>query len=389
MMKTLRNALVLGLSLLLLTVMTVCPIHAGSARSSDAAEPAFPKTLLALGDSLTTGYGLDNYVPGGDPYRCASYINTVAEAMGLVAGETYVNRAVNGDTTGDLASLLPRIEEEVKAAEMIVISIGGNDFLDLLPEIASHLVGEDVTRLEDVADALLNVSEEAIAELAGSSWFLTKIAVTLTKLNNNLSTITSYLNNTAPHARVIFLQQFNPLVKVPGLSDFGDFAQPFLDNLNTALKKACATYGYETVDIPSVINCDAAGLTNILEYDIHPNAKGHLEMAKLLASYLEVDLKLPEETGDAEETTAAEPEETVAISEETTGFAPETAAPSVETMDSGSAADTSLNETGLSSEGTDTSAPSSGSSCTASAAGAALLLTSVCAAYVLRKKRES
>ncbi len=383
MKKTLRHALVLGLSLLLLISAVVCPINVGA---SDAAEPAFPKTLLALGDSLTTGYGLDNYVPGGDPYRCASYINTVAEAMGLVAGETYVNRAVNGDTTGALASLLPSIEEEVKAAEMIVISIGGNDFLGLLPEIASHLLGEDVSELEDVADALMNVSDEAIEKLASGSWFLTKIAVTLTKLNSNLSTITSYLKNTAPDARVIFLLQFNPLVNVPGLSEFGSFAQPFLDNLNTALKKACATYGYETVDIPAVINCDAAGLTNILEYDIHPNAKGHLEMAKQLAAYLGVDLKLPEETTDAPEETL-EPKETTAIPEETTDVPEETAAIPEETTGDGGDTHTPPPHTNLPSEITDTSASSERNGCTASAAGAALLLTSVCAAYVLSKKR--
>ena len=37
--------------------------------------------MLALGDSITTGYGLANYEPGGDPYLCESYANTVAASL--------------------------------------------------------------------------------------------------------------------------------------------------------------------------------------------------------------------------------------------------------------------------------------------------------------------
>ncbi len=376
-MKQIRKkSLALAVAVIILVSTLICPISA-----SDTQEEG-PKTLLALGDSLTTGYGLDNYVPGGDPYLCNSYINTVAKAMGLEGGKTYINRAVNGDQTTNLASLLPRIEDEVKAADMIVISIGGNDFLGLLPEIASHISGQEIKNLEEVADVLLNISAEECEALANDSWFLMKIAITLTKLNKNLDTITSFIKEKAPDARVIFLLQFNPLKNVPGLSAFGDFAQPFLDNLNAAVQKASTAHGFETINVPSVIDCDAAGLTNILEYDIHPNEKGHLEMAKLLAAHLGISLDLPSETETpavtepvtepAEETTEAPavtteaPEETTAIPEVTTEAGTETDAPG---------------------DVTDAPQTEATKGCSASAVGASLLLATVCAAFVLTKKR--
>ena len=39
--------------------------------------------LLVLGDSITTGYGLEDYMEGESPYLCSSYANMVANALGL------------------------------------------------------------------------------------------------------------------------------------------------------------------------------------------------------------------------------------------------------------------------------------------------------------------
>ena len=42
-----------------------------------AAAAKKPEFMLALGDSITTGYGLDDYITDGDPYGCASYVNLI------------------------------------------------------------------------------------------------------------------------------------------------------------------------------------------------------------------------------------------------------------------------------------------------------------------------
>ena len=73
MRKALLKIMTLLVTLTLLATAAICPAIAAE---SDTA----PKTLLALGDSLTTGYGLKDYTYGGDPYLCDSYINRIASA---------------------------------------------------------------------------------------------------------------------------------------------------------------------------------------------------------------------------------------------------------------------------------------------------------------------
>ena len=39
------------------------------------------ESMLVVGDSISTGYGLENYTPGGSPYECRSYCNILAESL--------------------------------------------------------------------------------------------------------------------------------------------------------------------------------------------------------------------------------------------------------------------------------------------------------------------
>ena len=69
---------------------------------------------------------------------------------------------------------------------------------------------------------------------------------------------------------------------------FGTFAGTVIDSLNAALRSAVAAsgYGYEVADIPSVINVNAEGYTNISSLDIHPNGEGHELMGKYMAEFV-------------------------------------------------------------------------------------------------------
>lgn len=365
MKYVIKRSLILTVILAVLVSALICPLSAASE------EPGTPATLLALGDSITTGYGLDNYVYGGDPYLCNSYINRIAAAMGLEGGDTYINRAVNGDTSGDLASLLPGIEQDVKKAEMIIITIGGNDLLRLIPEIVTMIVGQKVSNYEDAAKLLKDVPAEEYADLAADPNFQGMIFGAMVKLNANLKTISDIIKEKAPDAKVIFLKQYNPLY-APPFDAFASFAQKFLDVVNDALEKNGQTYGFDVIDVPSVINEGSAELTNILEYDIHPNEQGHLEIAKLLAQHLNLDLDAAKETEPEETTSMPETTEAPAI---TTG-APETTEPLLETT-------ASPQEPAATTEAT-VEIPNG---CQATVSCAAMLIGAVSAACILKKKR--
>ena len=109
-------------------------------------------TYLALGDSITTGYGLDNE----DTQNFAALL---AEETGF----TLQNKAVSGATSEDLKNLIEgnTISSEITNADLITITIGGNDMMNALYE---HLAkswneakpDEDPKTAADIQTDLMN-----------------------------------------------------------------------------------------------------------------------------------------------------------------------------------------------------------------------------------------
>lgn len=357
--------------------------------SSSETEAAHPQTLLALGDSLTTGYGLNNYVPGGNPYECNSYVNIIANEMGLVGGQTYINHAVNGDTSSDLAKLLPSLESQVKSAEMIIITIGGNDLLGMIPTIASQISGKTITDFAGAIEVFAATPPETYLALGSDPEFQQQMIAVLTKLATNLQTIAGFIHEKAPNARVIFLKQYNPLNNVPGFTSLGEFAGGLLDSLNSTIETTCQAYGYEVIDVPYVIDTNAVGLTNILQYDIHPNEQGHSEIAKLLSRHLGLSPEDGEETQNTEVTTAQPAETTTPSGEATQAPAETTASPEDATTPSQTettAPETSGKDSQESATAPETTDLSEPAGCAATASSMAACMLAVCAAFILKKK---
>ncbi len=254
---------------------------------------AKPEFMLAFGDSITTGYGLDGYGET-DPYECASYANIVAEALGLDAKSSYVNKAVNGATSADLLKLLPEMENYLGYADLVVVTIGGNDLLGAVPLVATAIAGKSITSLEGSIEVLSAATPEQFAALSNNTGFQTKIGAVLTKYAANLASAAAIIKENAPTARVIFIKQYNPMKNVLGFGDFGNFADTLIASINASIDTVCAALGFEVLDAPSVINVNAAGLTNMLNYDIHPNADGHKAIAELLLTHLGTEFTPPE-----------------------------------------------------------------------------------------------
>ena len=103
-----------GAGLLLVTL-------AGCARDKKTAQPVPPgSTVLALGDSLTFGTG-------------ASAETCYATVLAGLTGWNVVNAGVSGDTSAQALARLPALLAEHQP-KLVIVSIGGNDFLRKLPE---------------------------------------------------------------------------------------------------------------------------------------------------------------------------------------------------------------------------------------------------------------
>lgn len=94
---------------------------AGCGRDASKAQPVpAGSTVLALGDSLTYG-------TGASPET--SYPTVLAE----MTGWNVVNAGVPGDTSAQALARLPALLAEHRP-KLVIVSVGGNDFLRKLPE---------------------------------------------------------------------------------------------------------------------------------------------------------------------------------------------------------------------------------------------------------------
>lgn len=86
-------------------------------------------TILALGDSISAGYGLSDR-------EAECFVSLMAQE-----GDSVINHAVDGNKATDIISQLTDTEnenyvspEDIKNADIVTITCGGNDMMSLLYE---------------------------------------------------------------------------------------------------------------------------------------------------------------------------------------------------------------------------------------------------------------
>lgn len=229
-----------------------------------------PSGLLLLGDSITTGYGL--------PSGAESYGQQLAQALGL-SGSKCVNLAHNGDTSADLLRKLsdPDTEAAVRSADTIVISIGGNDFLEPFFTVLQSALGDSD-----------NSSEQLLSSIAENPSLLSKLsaamqnsdtqalfASSLQGFSANLPRIISGIRTIHPGAHIYLQTVYNPFSGLTGFDALTSSAEGILGKLDASITQEAAADGYTAVDIHGLFSGRAPALTNIMQLDVHPNTEGH------------------------------------------------------------------------------------------------------------------
>ncbi|MBR0121348.1 MAG: hypothetical protein IJM10_06120 [Clostridia bacterium] len=205
---------------------------------------------LVLGDSIGYGSGLKNS-------REACYGKIVADTNGY----DYANDAIPGHTT---QNLLNRLNEEgvaghIKQADIISITIGGNNFL--LGNIAKVLF--DVIVMDDTASA------EKIID--GFYADFCKIIEKIRSLN--------------PDAVILMQTLYNPQTKY-----IGEAYQTAIDLLNNAIKRYASEHKGE-IEIVDVASALTDSEKDFAADRIHPSVAGNEKIAvKVLEKLVELGL---------------------------------------------------------------------------------------------------
>ena len=202
------------------------------------------QTYLLLGDSIAYGQGIINS-------KDACYGRIVANTNNY----NYANDAISGTTSGALLLLLDEepIIKDVKNADIITISTGGNDFL------TRNWVGMG---LRGIATGDYSKLDPIVA-----------------KYKKNLTAIIVKIRKYNPKATIIVQTIYNPHNDI-----WTDAFQQGVDRMNAAIKSVKnKTGGFVIANVGAVIS----GHPEYIAVDtIHPNAKGNSAIAEYMLKFL-------------------------------------------------------------------------------------------------------
>ncbi len=232
-MKPVRHTLAFLLSLLL-----VLSCFAPAAMAAND-----PLHYVVLGDSIAAGSGIRN----GDK---ACYGRIVANTNGY----TYQNFGQNGHRTSDLLSRLDRsdVKDAVRRADIISISIGGNDFFQSNPVgLVFEVTFQQFSRINSIAN----------------------------NMRRNFAGIMEKIKSYNPNAVILMQTLYNPgkilrLQVKQATNRVNDMIYDYLREHPGA---------FEIVDIAAAFGSDP---TYIAIDTIHPNVKGNEKIAKVILQKL-------------------------------------------------------------------------------------------------------
>ena len=276
---------------LIAALLSLCMLLGMAPLSALAAQPVY----VALGDSISTGYGLD-------PEKAEpSFAEQIEQEQEL----SLTMLAQNGETTASLLEKLADADGEVakalETADVVTLTIGGNDFMNALYEYMAKAYNQAYStsftaeqfkqalegkneELEQAA-ALAFVTQKISGFAPGASTLLTQFE---TALNGIASGIRSYTE-----APVVVATQYNPYRfaadEVSGepataAQAIADAFDAMLALMNEKIKALEEQEGFFAADVFSAFDeaqqnpCNASFLSSNL--DFHPNAHGHTLMAQ-------------------------------------------------------------------------------------------------------------
>lgn len=231
-------------------------------------------SLVVLGDSIATGYGLPGYVAGDNTSAKDSFGNKLG-----AQSKDYANFAVDGRTTAELLTALDgaEISAKIKKADNVVVSIGGNDYLVPLATALMEAVYKD----EELMGLFASGSEPTEADVKRLTEKLEPVmqnavnSVDLNKTYNNLNGIFGKIRQLNPDCEIVTLTVYNPFEGNTNMAFFDKTSETVLAKLNTKIYAAAGINNVKVVDAYTLFKGKPTEYTNIATMDVHPNKSGH------------------------------------------------------------------------------------------------------------------
>lgn len=262
----------------------------GEADPGDMEIPAVSVQYLALGDSISTGYGLSD--PG------QSFVNLLAQQTGM----TVANASADGAVSQAVLALLSSgsLDAALSDAEVVTLTIGGNDmmaaFYEMIAAAYNAASGDSITAaqvpviLSDLTDSRNAALTQSALQIVMSGYDKVRpsFSAALDMVGSNLKSIAAYIKEKNPDVTILVGNQYNPYQWLPlPYSVLGTFFGQAVNDLNSVIADGENGAGtlYTVADVYASFAASGESLTNAsalpLNLDFHPNSQGHAVYASV------------------------------------------------------------------------------------------------------------
>lgn len=169
------------------------------------------------------------------------------------------------------------VKNSISEADIVCISIGGNDLLSIFEQAIYNLNSNENTFFKD--DGLFNVSPEFIQSFVMD--YSSSFSSAAIKASENIEIIKNKIKEINPDAELIMQTVYIPFESSDEKTNtlykpLKVFASLYIGNINSAIKNAAPNLA----DINLKFNEKPYIYTNIDKFDIHPNYLGHMLIAE-------------------------------------------------------------------------------------------------------------
>lgn len=233
--------------------------------------------ILALGDSLTKGYGDD---------KGEGYVGRVKRGLETSTGKpVYLwNFAVNGATTADMAAEInkPTSADYIRQADIILFTIGGNDLNRIAnAQPASPAPSPSAEAAEGASPAPAGSTAATPAAGANPGAVPQEIQFNMDELKNKLPAseerLASMLDKLAqlnPKARILYVGLYHPFLEY----DPNRVGAEWIGRWNNTAFQAANRHPNVTV-VPTYDIFQLHGTELLFSDHFHPNTAGYDEIA--------------------------------------------------------------------------------------------------------------
>lgn len=275
--------------------------------SAAGAQTKAQSIYVALGDSITSGYGLESFTNNDVKNRSSS--NNFVTKLGKRLGMKTVNFGVEGITSAALLNSLkkPSTAEQknavaqIREAGLITLSIGGNNvFIPLLNAVNDQLgTGKSIFNAgaSELQNAILQLlfNEELLNKLKGNISAGAEAFAGNDKLHKSgeLSDIIRTIKDLNPKAKLVVQTVYDPYGFI-----LPDTVGKAIDTMNAAIiKQAGGGKNFVVADVGSAFKKAGKGMQLLnadsgKTFDPHPTKKGH-EVIYTLMAYAADNNRLP------------------------------------------------------------------------------------------------